>query len=291
MFATPPTRMMHVLGTAVEGADEMGSSTARSGRARGGRISIRVLTGAAAVAVMVTTGSAGATPRPAGTFEGTSCTETENVFLRPPSALAPYLPEGFTPREVWPGLSELMILITRCEGAVVNGKSVGPTIFSEVGIYIEDPERLNELGAAAASAHQYYQVWHLTDAPALRKVMAKVGVDGGLVPDATLETPSDAEVETGVPWKRVPYSFTNTRIVGTAYYFPRASNFWHQGKKGLAVTVYPMPTGERYSSGPAFLETPADSALAEMSGSPTGIPDGSTVFTYDGLRATTILLK
>jgi len=80
---------MHVLGTAVEGADEMGSSTARSGRARGGRISIRVLTGAAAVAVMVTTGSAGATPRPAGTFEGTSCTETENVFLRPPSASLP----------------------------------------------------------------------------------------------------------------------------------------------------------------------------------------------------------
>jgi hypothetical protein len=245
---------------------------------------------ALALTLTITTASADAKPKPA-TFVGQACTETENVFLRPPSSLAPFLPEGFTPREVWPGLGELMILITSCESATVNGRSVGPTIFSEVGIYVEDPERLSELGPLAASAHQYYQAWHLTDAAALRRVMAKVGVDGGLVSGASVETPSDVQVGANMPWARVPYSFTGTRGVPTAVYYPRASNFWHSSKKGLAVTMYAMPTGETFDSGAALLETPADGVLAEMTGSATGVPDGSSVFSYETLEAQTVLLR
>jgi hypothetical protein len=244
-----------------------------------------------ALALATTNASAGAKPKPAGTFVGQNCVETENVFLRPPSALAPYLPEGFTPRTVWPELSELLILITSCESGTVNGKSVGPLVFSEVAIYIQDPERLRELGPIAASVdHQYYQVWHLTDAAALRRVMAKVGVDGDLVSGGSVETPSGVQVEANMPWERVPYSFTGTRGVPTAVYYPRPSNFWHSSKKGLAVTMYPMPTGEVEESGAARLDTPPDGILAEMAGSATGVPDGSSVFTYETLKAETVLL-
>lgn len=235
-----------------------------------------------------TVGAAGAKAKPS-TFEGRSCTEAMAFFFREPAALAPFLPDGFTPREVFPRFGELLVMITRCEAGVVNGKPVGATLFSEIGIYIEDPKELAQLDHVAASGFQYYQVWHLTDEDALRRALAKVGIDGAMVRDATFDSPSVVQTEADMPWTRVPYSLTSLHPANRSSFASRPSTFWHVGKKGVVATTY-RSVGDRYRTGATQLTTPADGMLAEMMDSPSGIADQGVVVTYDKLTAQTVLV-
>ncbi|HVE74580.1 MAG TPA: hypothetical protein VNA30_05755 [Mycobacteriales bacterium] len=249
---------------------------------------VSVLAIAAAVALL-SPGSPGLAGAPRShAFVGKSCTETWVLYFLDEPTLRRHVPARFAIEFVAADRGELLISVTRCEKSTLNGTSIGPTLLSEVGIYIAEPkERKN---AVRHQVHwDYYQLWHLTNVPALRTAFSALGVDGGTISKATWTATSAASTDADVPWDRVPYSFRAGVPVPSSAFGARPSAFWHQGRKGLVVTSYEAVETSLVSGG-GQLRTSATGPIAKMVGAETSVVHNATQAHYSTLKATFTLL-
>jgi hypothetical protein len=251
----------------------------RRGTRRSGVRITAALFGALALIISLPAGS-GASAGPS--FTATGCREAGSFFFVDPSTVETFVPEDFVVEPVVGDLAEVLVLTTSCTD-VAAGKSSGPVVFSEVGVYVADVDN--------SPGWHYYGLWHATNHKQLRAGLAKLGVDAPLVPDISMSSTTGlVDADARVPWSKAPYEMQLVTPVATRAFGSRGSTWWYKARKGYVRIVYDVKqSGGR--SGTGQFRTAAGSALAEILGTSTRPIDNAMIVDYSELKATVARVK
>lgn len=218
-------------------------------------------------------------PRKTFSFTAKNCTEAASLFFFDPAVLRPYVPEEFELGIVSAGRAELLVLTTSCD-AGGSQKSAAPLVLSEVGIYIQDVD-------ASPGNWHYYGLWHVSSSKQLSRSLARLGVAGSHVPDATFSSRTGSmDFSASIPWETAPYSVEMVAAPIGSLFGTRPSVWWYPDGKGDYVRViYGIEEETAIRSGAGTIEVSPGSTFAEIFGGTSRPSDSVMVADYAKLTA------
>lgn len=195
---------------------------------------------------------------PGFTFKAVECPEPVAVFSIDAAVADDYVPAPFTVLLNPVGKATLAVAAANCQEIFINKASKGQALLSDVGIVIHNPED------PEAGGQHIYQLWQLTDNAGLRKAMARVGMFGALVSEATFEQSLLQASADFSDWAHSPYEMEAT-VAGAIALPPGANTWWHLGPHGVIKISYEFPAAEG-SPGTTTVTAAPESPLAELLG-------------------------
>lgn len=198
--------------------------------------------------------------KPAFSYGGTDCVEPGVTVSVPIDRARAAVPEPYVPRSLSgeADRAAVVLVVAKCGALDLDGRAVAGRTVVDAGVVIESPD-------FSGGAH-VYQLWHLSDAPAISERMAEVGVHGGHVGDLAVEDAGAGPLEratAAVPWATSPYDLAvDAAVDGTSF---STTTWWHRGPRGVVRLRYGFPRAST-RTGTGRLTARAGTPLATLIG-------------------------
>ena len=222
-------------------------------------------------------------------FAAFECPEPAAAFFIDGEALTEakrQVPESFEVLLDPLGRATLVVAAANCRGTEINGKPAGPALLSDVGVVINSPDPTEPPG------QHIYQLWQLTTNHELRQQMKRVGMFGGLTPEATFDqSPEVAPVHFTADFTSWEYSPYLLRLTApTPVPVPPGSNtWWHLGNRGVIRIRYSFPDAEAIP-GSATVNAATASPLARLLGAEERVADLGAINVHHLIKGTVELV-
>ena len=216
----------------------------------------------AACALTPPTGAAAAESdlQPAFSYGGTDCVEPGVTVSVPVDRARAAVPEPYVPSSLSgeADRADVVLLVAECGALDLDGRTVAGRTVVDAGVVIESPD-------FSGGVH-LYQLWHLSDAPAISERMAAVGVRGGHVGDLAVEDAGAGPLERAtatVPWATSPFDLAvDAAVSGSTF---ATATWWHRGPHGVVRLRYGFPRNST-QTGTGRVNARAGTPLAALIG-------------------------
>ena len=187
-----------------------------------------------------------------------SCAEFVGIGLVPAANAQPFVPAGYT-LAGGGGNALVVVRIASCSGAVVDGKSVGQTTTSQVGITLQGPDESADINN--------YTVYYGTNQARLHARFEAAGLSTDNTGGLSLTLAGSSLSAVSAPAQSTDYQVSGTAVpsVPTTTF---TASWWGNGQHGVvrSRTVFPAIS---FGGAATTLTTEAGSDLATLFGGTT----------------------
>ncbi len=184
------------------------------------------------------------------------CSEFAGIGFVPASSALAYVPAGYT-LAVNSNDALVVVRVARCAGAIVDGKPVGPTITSQVGITLQGPDDSADINN--------YTVFYATNQARLHARFQAAGVTADNSNDLELSLDAGALVAQSASPHSAGYQVSGTASVPSSPATTFAASWWANGVHGVVQSRTGFPQ-IRFGVASTTLVTTPGSPLASLLG-------------------------
>jgi len=187
------------------------------------------------------------------------CAEFAGIGWVPTEGARPYVPPNYTLAgdEVQ---TPVVVRVARCAGAVIDGKAVGPTLTSQVGLTLQGPD-------ASASINNY-TVFYATNQARLHARLQAAGVASDKSNDLELSLLGDNLNARSSSAHSSCFQVSGTATASSGAPSIFAASWWADGVHGVVQARTSFPE-IRFGGASTMLATTPGSALATLLGGST----------------------
>lgn len=187
------------------------------------------------------------------------CAEFAGLGLVPASNAEALVPPGYSLLRLG-DQAIVVVRVARCAGAVVDGKSVGETLTSQVGITL--------LGPDAADINNY-TVFYGTNQPLLHARLRAAGLANDLSNDLALSLSGGALLASSASPHSSSFQVAGSAALPSLPPTTFVASWWGNGVRGVIRSRTVFPAIRFYFGASATLTTAADTDLARLIGGTT----------------------
>jgi hypothetical protein len=188
-----------------------------------------------------------------------NCAEFAGIGLVPAANAQPLVPSGFT--LATSGSNAIVVVrVASCAGAVVDGKKVGRTITSQVGIKLVGPD--------ASADINNYPVFFATNQALLHARFQGIGASSDKSDDLSLTLANGSLTAESESSHSSPFEVRGPAAVPTAAPTTFAASWWAKGKQGIIRSRTTFPAIQ-FGTATTTLVTEANTTLSKLFGGRT----------------------
>jgi hypothetical protein len=185
------------------------------------------------------------------------CSEFAGIGLVPAAGATPLVPAGYTP--VLVGSQALVVVrVAKCASAVIDGKSVGETITSQVGVTLQGPD-----GSADINN---YTVLYATNQARLHARYQAAGLRADKSNALSLSLSAGALLAASASPHSSSFSVSGAAAVPTAAPGQFIASWWGEGNHGTVQSRTVFPSIAFNTGAVTTLTTSSDTELASLIG-------------------------
>jgi hypothetical protein len=189
------------------------------------------------------------------TFAG--CAEFAGIGFVPAANARPLVPTSYSLAGTAAN-AVVVVRVVRCSSSVVDGKSLGETLTSQIGISVTGQDTTADINN--------YTLFYATNQPLLHARYEAAGLKTDQTNEIDLEL-SGAKLEADSSSSKTPeFEVEGASAVPTAAPVQFVASWWGNGPHGVVRSRTVLPT-IRFGSSTVTLTTPLGSALAKLAGS------------------------
>ena len=187
------------------------------------------------------------------------CAEFAGIGLVPAAGALPYVPSGYT-LAGGAGQALVVVRVARCANAIVDGKAVGATTTSQVGITLQGPDPSADINN--------YTVLYATNQATLHARYQAAGVDADKSKDISLSLVNGLLEASSASPQSTPFAVSGPAAPPAAPPTTFAASWWANGRHGTLQSRTSFPQ-IRFGGATTTLVTTPGSPLAALLGSST----------------------
>ena len=188
------------------------------------------------------------------------CTEFAGIGLVPAANAAPLVPAGYTLVQV--GAQAMVVVrVARCSSAVIDGKNVGQTITSQVGITLQGPD--------ASADINNYTVFYATNQARLHARLQAAGLRADNSNDLGLSLSGGALHATSGSPHSSSFDVSGSAQAPSAAPVQFIASWWGEGVHGTVQARTVFPNISFFTGASTTLTTDAGTELAALIGGTT----------------------
>jgi len=188
------------------------------------------------------------------------CAEFAGIGFVPAANARPLVPAHYTLAGAAAN-AVIVVRVSSCSNAVVDGKAIGATLVSQVGISVT--------GQDTSADINNYTLFYSTNQPCLQAAFDSQGVHADLAGLIGLELSPEGALKVKSRSPHTPaFRIEGTASAPTADPVPFVASWWADGTRGVVQARTEFPA-IRFGTSAMTLTTPAGSALAQLAGSTT----------------------
>ena len=188
------------------------------------------------------------------------CSELAGIGLVPIENARPLVPPGYSLVEI--GTQAMVVVrVAKCASAIIDGKPVGETITSQVGISLQGPD-------ASASINNY-TVYYATNQARLHARFQAAGLRADKSNDLSLSLAAGSLLATSASPHGPSFQVSGSAEPPTATPGPFVASWWGDGAHGTVQSRTVFPDIAFFTGAVTTLTTAAGSELAALIGGTT----------------------
>lgn len=185
------------------------------------------------------------------------CAEFAGIGLVPAANARPLVPAGYTLVEI--GTQAMIVVrVAKCSSAVVDGKSLGETITTQVGITLQGPD--------ASADINNYTVAYATNQARLHARFQAAGLSADKSNDLGLALAGSALLASSAAPHYSSYQVSGTAQVPTAPTGQFVASWWGDGVHGTVQSRTVFPNISFFTGASTTLSTASGGELASLVG-------------------------
>lgn len=192
--------------------------------------------------------------------EFATCAEFAGIGLVPSANAQPFVPAGYALVEI--GTQAMVVVrVAKCAGAVVDGKSVGETITSQVGVTLQGPDESADINN--------YTVFYATNQARLHARFRAAGVGADNSNDLALSLDGGVLLASSASPHSSSYQVSGAAQAPAASPVQFVASWWSEGVHGAVQSRTVFPDIAFFTGATTTLSAPSGSALASLIGGTT----------------------